>query len=317
MPLLADYAITPDVFDINSYTSEEVCGLHLREISEVMRSEGLVRDLRSGEWRGLFADGGRSWHRWGKELVGKLAKQGRLVGFRPALTSAPADDQGWCAEALATHTDEHPLMGGVIATKSVKEEYAKEPLVFPVDRLSGAKWWAPRDSSVRLARTLSDYQKHLNLILRCSNSILFIDPHLDPARQGYRDFGVLLARSGGRSPAPKIEIHRVCYEGSGPDRRFPMKDDDSYFERRFHDELEGSLRAAGLQAEVFVWDDFHDRYLISNLIGILLPNGFDTTTNPNAITTWARLRRKDRDDIQLEFEPNSMRHHLYKRFFIP
>ena len=55
-----------------------------------------------------------------------------------------------------------------------------------------------------------------------------------------------------------------------------MRDEGDYFERRFRDGLSGRLRAAGLQAEVFVWDDFHDRYLISNLVGISLPNGFDT-----------------------------------------
>ena len=50
MPLLADYAITPDVFDTTSYSSEEVCGERLSEIRRVLMNEGLVRDLRAGEW---------------------------------------------------------------------------------------------------------------------------------------------------------------------------------------------------------------------------------------------------------------------------
>ena len=48
MPLLADYAITPDVFDVTSYSSEEVCGLYLGVIREAMLDDGLVRDLRDG-----------------------------------------------------------------------------------------------------------------------------------------------------------------------------------------------------------------------------------------------------------------------------
>ena len=40
MPLLAEYAITPDVFDVASYTSEEVCGLCLDMIREPMLTEG-------------------------------------------------------------------------------------------------------------------------------------------------------------------------------------------------------------------------------------------------------------------------------------
>ena len=74
------------------------------------------------------------------------------------------------------------------------------------------------------------------------------------------------------------------------------------------------LRAAGLKAEVFVWDDFHDRYLISNLVGISLPNGFDTNRNPNSVTSWTRLSRADSDDVLREFDPVSRRHTLRASF---
>ena len=249
MPLLADYAITPDVFDVTSYSSEEVCGLHLETIRAVVLTEGLVRDLRDGEWRGLFAIGERAWHRRGKELVKKLATQGRLVRFKAALPDPPADDRGWCAEALGTH-HERAFTGGVIVTDSVKDAYPKKTLVARIDRLGSAPWWTGRSSSATLGRSLADYAAHLDAVLCCSNSILFVDPHLDPARPGYRDFSALLARAGGRTPAPKIEVHRVCYEGSGPSRRFPARENSTYFERRFRDELTGPLRAVGLQAEV-------------------------------------------------------------------
>ena len=94
MPLLAEYAITPDVFDVASYTSEEVCGLCLDMIREPMLTEGLVRDLREGEWRGLCANDGRAWHRRGRELIRKLTTQGRLVPFPPVLPEPPPDDHG-------------------------------------------------------------------------------------------------------------------------------------------------------------------------------------------------------------------------------
>ena len=94
MPLLADYAITPDVFDVTSYTNDEICRLHLKQIGNVMRTEGLVRDLRAGSWRALVAGGERPWHRRGKELVKKLATQGRLISFPPALPTDPVDDHG-------------------------------------------------------------------------------------------------------------------------------------------------------------------------------------------------------------------------------
>ena len=102
-----------------------------------------------------------------------------------------------------------------------------------------------------------------------------------------------------------------------PAVEFPLREDCSYYRRRFDLELGDRLRAAGLRAEVFVWDDFHDRYLIGNLVGVSLPNGFDTTNNPNDTTTWSRLGREERDDIQREFDPASRRHTLHQRFTIP
>ena len=314
MPLLADYAITPDVFDLTSYSNEDACTARLETIREAMLTEGLVRDLRSGQWRALFRLSNRPWHRRGKELVKKLATQGRLIGFPPALASTPLDDLDWCAEALGSHAAS-PLRGGIIVTERVKQDHATNALVSRIDRLSSAPWWAARGPSVKLNRTLADYQKHLDPILRCSNSLLFIDPHLDPARPGYGDFGKLLAGSGGRKPSPTIEIHRVCYEGSGRNRRFPMTNDGAYFKRRFRDCLAVPLRNASVRAEVFVWDDFHDRYLISNLIGISLPNGFDTG-GAHRHTHWTRLGRNDRDDVQREFDPASGRHTLHGRFSV-
>ena len=277
MPLLADYALTPDVFDMTSYSSEEVCGLHLQMIREVLMTEGLVRDLRHGAWRGLFANDGRPWHRRGKELVKKMASQGRLVQHESVAAATPADDREWCAEALGTHARE-TIAGGVIVTEPVKSAFPEEPLVAQIDRLSNTSWWTGRSPSVRLLQSLRDYQQHLHPILRCSNSLQFVDPHLDPSRRPYREFGDL--------------------------------------EVRFRRALANPLTAAGLRAEVFVWADFHDRYLISNLIGISLPNGFDTTADPRSITTWTRLGRAERDDVQREFEEPSRRHTLRHRFTI-
>ena len=311
MPLLADYAITPDVFDTTFYPTAGECEARLEAIREAMLTEGLVRDLRDGEWGALFATDDRPWHPRATELFKKLEKQGRLVRHVPELPVTPVHDPDWCAEALATHATE-PFTGGVIVTKSVKDEYLTEPTVAPIDRLSNAPWWATRSPSVRLERTRRDYETQLDAVLRRSNLLIFIDPHLDPTKRGYRDFGALLARAGRRRPTPTVEIHRVCYEGSGHERRFPMRNDPTYFERRFRTELASQLGANGLHVEVFIWDDFHDRFLLSNLIGIFLGNGFDTRANQT--TTWSRLGRHERDAIRREFHRATSPHKLQADF---
>ena len=310
MPLLADYALTPDVFDVDSYSNEEACRAYLDLIREPLLTEGLVRDLRWGEWRRLFENNNRSWYRRSKEIVKKLFTQQRLIEFESLLPTQPADDKEWCAEALETHRV-LPFKAGVIATESVKNAYPEERLVARIDRLNSAPWWASRSPSVTLSRTIEDYKDNLDLILRYSNSLLFIDPYLDPTKPRYRDFRELLVRAGNRAPSPLIEIHRVCYEGSGPNRE---NLDVTQFKANFRG-LDNHLRTAELEVRVFIWDDFHDRYLISNLIGISLPNGFDTARNDH--TRWTRLGRSDRDSVQREFDEASNQHKLRNRFTIP
>ena len=87
-------------------------------------------------------------------------------------------------------------------------------------------------------------------------------------------------------------------------------------ENTFRNEFDPVLSQSNLKAEVFIWDDFHDRYLISNLGGILVPHGFDTSTSSN-LTTWSRLGRSDRDDVQREFARESNKHKLQFNFTIP
>ena len=308
--LLAEYAVTPDVFDSNCYASEELCAARLENIREALLSEGIVRDLRNGAWSQLFKNQDRQWHRRAKELVRKLASQNRLNVFTPRLSVAPNVDSEWCNEALATHEIES--LAGIIVTDSVSCDYKGRPIVAPIDKLGSAPWWSERSPSMRLDRTFEDYQNALSLILRKANSIMFIDPHLDPTQPRYQGFITLLKAAGNRSPAPLIEIHRVCYRGSGQDRLI----DIPRLEADFRNALTEPLTEVGLNVEIFVWDDFHDRYVLSDLVGISLPNGLDTTKKSNSTTTWTRLGRSDRDDVQKEFDEASHWHTLRTKFTI-
>ena len=136
-----------------------------------------------------------------------------------------------------------------------------------------------------------------------ANFIAFIDPHLDPTKKHYLEFvELLLAAHRNHGVGATIEIHRKF-------------DTEGNYESRFHPVHEPLLKA-GLGVNVFIWDDFHDRYFISNLIGILMPNGFDVSRKTDDTTTWARISREGRVDVQSEFDCNSNRHHLVHRFQI-
>jgi hypothetical protein len=134
---------------------------------------------------------------------------------------------------------------------------------------------------------------------------MFIDPFIDPTQRNYQDFWRLIAEAKRKAT---IEIHRRIKD-NGNDKKYLTQKE---CEERFAD-LMRKVNRTDLKLSVFVWDDFHDRYLISNLMGISLPYGF-STSNAKDLTTWTRLRRRDADDVQREFDNSSNDHILQFKF---
>jgi hypothetical protein len=310
MPILAEYALTPDVFDVSSYTSEELADSRFDLLREALFNEGIVRNLRNGGWGREFADTDRTWHRRGKELVKKLASQGRFRSFPQILSDCPTCDDEWCNEALASH---YALpLEGIITTDSIAARHTESKVVASISRLARAPWWCDRGTSVRVQRKIDEYIHNLSLVFSCSNHLMFIDPYLDPTQSNYEDFKQLIQIALQRRPLPLIEIHRSIKDGNG---RHAQVLDPTEWEVRFREELAPVL-ARGGHVEVFLWDELHDRYLISNVVGISLPYGFDTSRRQGDVTTWGRLSRVDRDDVMREFDSASHRHKLQGRFRI-
>lgn len=298
MALLAEYALTPDVFDSTAYSSEEVCGLHLQALRDVLLHEGLVRNLRGGEWAKTFDDSSRPWHQRGKELLKKLRTQHRTVLADATRPAPPQTDAEWCLEALGSHAS-RPL-AGVIAADATAVPHAGNATVSSVNRLESAPWWAARSPSLRVPRTLKGYQVALASVLRHANSLIFIDPYIDPSdHHQYGDLIKVLASLKARSVKPLIEIHRTAWYDGGNDKRPQVPE----VVAALQPSIQAVAKSAGISVEVFLWDDFHDRYLITDLIGISLPHGFGTTKAPDEKTTWTRLGRDDRDSVQREFDP--------------
>ena len=313
MALFSEYAVTPDVFNLACYKSRDLGKTHIGQLQQVFLTEGLVRDLRNGAWQKFVLE--NDCDKWVKKVLKNLKLNGRLVPSNPELSHTPQTDSEWCKEALASH-DTTPL-NGIIVSDAV-ERIHKNSLVSSMNKLlfRNVKWWSPADSSLRLKRTIKDYKDALKLILRHANSIMFIDPYIDPEQPNYSDFIQLLEAAGNRSPQPFVEIHRKSLRGSG--KNAPLWDQKN-MENTFRKKFGPALLQSNLEVKVFVWDDFHDRYLISDLIGIQMSNGFDTSTGPLQ-TIWSRIGRTDRKDVESDFDSNiqGKRHPKYQfNFTIP
>ena len=323
MALFSEYAVTPDVFNESCYESQALCDEYLRQLQQVFWTEGLVRDLRKGEWQAFFSTQARPWHSHIHDILKNLTVAGRLVPSDPALDHTPHTDREWCNEALESHKTT-PL-NGIIVSDAIRSTYRRNQLVESVSRLSisTCEWWELTNSSLRLKRTIYQYKKALKLILRHAKSIMFIDPYIYPEQRNYADFIQLLVAVGNRPPQSsqplvEIEIHSKIRQFRKKNGKLANKEETRrIMENTFRNEFDPILSRPNLKVEVFIWDNFHDRYLISNLGGIQMSNGFDTSSKPDDLTTWSRLGRSTRDDVQREFARESNKHKLLFNFKIP
>jgi hypothetical protein len=310
--MLGEIALTPDVFRQAGFPNPDLHPLYIDKLREPLLEEVLVRDLHNGDWYESFGESLGELTPLAKELLKALKKRRRLCPSPVSTNTLPEVDEDWCNEALHSH-QVSPLDCVVTTpdTKNRKWSFRKQPLISSLEKLNTNRWWQTKEPSVDPKRSMEDYLEYLDRVLTHSNSLMFIDPHLDPTRPGYAEFHCLLDHANRNRATSLVEIHRVCYVGPKRDRDIIAVKE---WEDRFRKGLAPHLGRYNFEIHVFVWDDFHDRCLISDLIGILMQNGFDVDRGRGSVTRWGRMGRKTRDRAQREFHINSRSHTLQGEF---
>ena len=311
--MLSELALSPAIFRTNSYESPGVADLCLRTLKTPLLDDCIVRNLHSGDWLQQLQEQRGTLHPKAKELIKKLKNQSRLVEHESVGIACPRTDEEWEMEAVASH--ERTPLEGMIFSKAAKEiRYSKNPRVACPEKLEGWKFWKDRPCSLRVPRNIDEYSNLLQPLFRHANCIAFMDPHLNPKCGRYGDFIQLLTDSvlARRVSKPTIEVHRIAWLHDSNDKRPEILE----IEEIFCDAWTVKLKRCGIKVEVFLWDDFHDRFVASDLLSMSWSNGFDVTTDSKARVTVGRLSRADRDDLQLEFAINTNSHQMLRKFTI-
>jgi hypothetical protein len=307
--MLDEYTLVPDVFDAAAYSNPALIEVCLPHLKEPLLQEALVRDLCDGGWSRYCRESADNLHRLCKEILRKLDSANRLRRYPRVGNSAPANAADWCKEGLRLNALEAGT--GIIAGHATKQSFT-EAEVASIERLTSSLWWQQRSPSVTVSRNTPSYLSRLRRVLLQANSLMFIDPNLDPSQHNYREFHQLFGPLTQRPVKPRIEIHRSFCKGDGPSRSFPT---EAQWREAF-ERLGTALDRMGLSAEVYLWEDFHERYLIADVVGATIPAGFDVTGDPNEWSTWGRLGRDDKDKIQRIFDPAARSNALKIRFRI-
>lgn len=295
--MLDEYVLIPDIFEPTAYSNAALIEAYLPFLREPILQEALVRDLADGGWRKYCLDNAGGLHRLTRELIRKLLQGNRLRRFPRQAQHEPASTIDWCNEALGANAID--ALTGIIVGHGTKDSFTENE-VASIERLTATPWWQGRSPTVSVDRKTVSYLSVLGRVLAQANSFMFIDPYLDPSSQGYGQFHQLLAPLAGRDPRPKIELHRSFNKGL-PQHVTP---NEAYWRQAFSG-LGAQLTANGLAGEVFIWSEFHDRFMIADVIGINASAGFDVTNRPNDLAVWSRLGRSDKDSVQRRYDPAS------------
>lgn len=303
--MLERFAITPGALSEAYCSSQAALELGLGCLNDLCRAEGLFADLRDGE----MSRSAESLSPLAKRFLTHARKEHRLITAVPQLPTSPDGDEEWLWEAQKYH-ETFPCRA-IVTHQTLAKDYP-DPPVASIERLNQTDWWEKRSSSRIVRRTTEDYLAALDLVLRHANSLMFIDPHIDPLADNYADFPKLLLAAGAHGRKPLIEIHRTSF------RRVQGQNQTQFISKWIADFQAWSdrLAHAGLSATVFLWERMHDRYLITDIVGINVPYGFDKSSDENETTTWSRLGVAERDQIQKEFTQACNAHRLVNHFKI-
>lgn len=295
--MIDEFVLVPDIFDRDAYSNPALIDAYLPQLKKPLLEEAIVRDLRDGEWSSFLERNYGNLHIKCKEILKKLQINNRLRRFPSQSNIIPTTPDEWCQESLLSHKKD--VLTGIIAAHVTKQQFPQTE-VASIEKLTGALWWQGRSPSTVVNRKTCDFLAALHRVLLQANSLMFIDPNLDPSSHNYRDFHRLLIPLKSRTVKPRIEIHRSLCKGDGSGRTFPTETEWKIAFRSLSDQLKN----LELMAEVFFWDDFHDRYLITDIVGILVPGGFDITGKPDDPSTWGRIGRDDKDKWQSYYDPD-------------
>lgn len=310
MSLVMEISLIPDILDITTYQNVSVGNALLCNVLSEIYQDGIVSNLRNGDWYNyVLTCKTRNWFPNAISILKSLHINNRIKDRPPRLNTFQFDDEHWCLEAISLAST-HSLQG-IICAQAVFNRIGVHPKLTCISGLHATPWWNNRIRSIRVNHNLADYQQHLEPIIMCSNSLMIIDRFLDPSETRYKRLITLIESICSGGYVPRIELHRVEYRGNNRgDVRTHV-----YWENRFRMGLSTLSPTFKRNIEVFVWDHFHDRYLITDIIGIHSGSGFDIKNNKPA-TRWSKLDNSARDDMQFEFDPASPIHILKHRFHI-
>ncbi len=297
--MLSQFAIVPRAFSPAHATSPNALDSGIGSLNDLCRAEGLFLDLRNGGWSAFLS----SLNDRGKAFLSFAKKRNRIITVEGKLKTDPNEDDEWLWEAQAIN--DKGRCRAIVADDQMAGENGHDASITSIERLNTTAWWENRSHSEEISRTTKNYLETLWPLLKQARLLMFVDPYIDPAAENYEEFPQILLSSGSKELRPLIQIHRASWRRDTAGKL--VTQGLGAWNADFA-AWSNQLEAAGITCEVYIWPDVHDRFLVTDIISINLPNGFDIAKRAHAPTRWTRLTQQDQERLQKEYDPSCRMH---------
>ncbi len=270
--MLAEFALTPSIFDESAHSDQEEWREQLRELGSTMfpRTAAwpvMISNLYEGSWENEALTLMKSIKDQKARLLCSdiLTNIAKTMVLRPACGEWPGDDPtAWAEEALASH-DDFP-MDRIIACKASYESLrSKSRSIRCIDEVQDSGFWKDVESSWSQTMKINDQILSLRKLCVHSGFVGLITPHIYGGGDDETDFAIELIKSSFDRPKAygpvEIEIHT-----EGP--KDPTSCD---YEARLNNVVNGIAIAfrrvlnPGQMVRLIVWPKLLDRYLIAGV----------------------------------------------------
>jgi hypothetical protein len=270
--MLAEFALTPSIFDEAAQADREIWRDQLTELGSNMFPKTapwpvMISNLYGGSWDTIALSMVKAIKDPRVRVLCQnfLQNAATTLVKRPALGDWPAEDAiEWGREAISSHGTE-PIER-IVACKPAHDVLSQEcPFIRNIGEVQTGGFWSEVSSQWPQTLKIVDQVQALRKLCVHSEFLCLITPHIYGGSDDETDFALALIRSALQRPADfcpvEIEIHTEAPEN-------PASSDFTQRLGKMVGAISKSLRsvlARGQQIRLVFWPRFLDRYLVAGV----------------------------------------------------
>ena len=271
--MLAEFALTPSIFDEDAHDDKDVSLEQLRELGgsmfpRVAASPVMVSNLYGGSWQSAVREVVKAIkdHRARKLCQDLLTKTERTLVVRPPCTEWPGDVEcAWAREAIQSAATEE--IDRVIATRAAHEILTAEcTFIRSIVEVGDAGFWSGISAGRSAPMRVADQSRLLRKLCLHSKFMCLLTPYINGGSDDETAFAIEVIRSAFNRPSDygsvSIDIHTNGPSGAPDDADYPAKLSNwvGNISTRLHEALN-----PGESISLYLWPRLLDRYIVGGV----------------------------------------------------